>query len=448
MGYDLKDLESTDIEVWLSHIHPEERDRIWKTFEKHLKKGENFQLEYRFRKVDKNYICIEENAICLKDENGEVNRVLGIIKDVTERKVTQEKLKISEEKYRSFIQNFDGIAFQLNENFSPEFMHGKVEEITGYSEEEFLSGKVLWIGIVYPADKPLIVKNSVKIRNSPYNVSRELDFQVKHKSGRIKWVHQTCQKVKVKDGKPDKYQGVIYDITEKRNTEEALVKIEAFRNREIHHRIKNNLQVISSLLDLQAEKFSNRECIKDSEILEAFRESQDRVMSIALIHEELHEGGGTDTLDFSPYLEKLVENLFQAYNLGDKNISLNLDLEENVFFDMETAVPLGMIVNELVSNSLKYAFSEGKAGEIQIKLFSKEAGKEMSEEKEELARSTGYTLIVSDNGTGIPENINFENLNTLGLQLVDILVNQLEGEIELKRDNGTRFIIRFDVKEK
>lgn len=447
MGCDLNDLESTDIGVWLNHIHPDEQDRVWQAFEKYLERGDNFQLEYRFRKPDESYICIEENVICLKDENGNVNRVLGIIKDITERKLAREKLEISEEKYRSFIQNFDGIAFQLDENFFPEFMHGKVEEITGYSEEEFLSGQVLWIGIVHPADKPLIVKNSVKIRESPYNLSRELNFRILDKSGRTKWVYQTYKKIKGQDGRPDKYQGIICDITEKRSMEDALEKIEAIRNKEIHHRIKNNLQVISSLLDLQAEKFNNRKCIEDSEILEAFKESQDRVMSIALIHEELHKGEERDTLSFPPYLEKLVENLLQTYKLGNVDVSLNLDLEENVFFDMDTAVPLGMIVNELVSNSLKYAFPDRNQGTIQIRLFSEKNGQNLNNDstEEHPEKDTIYTLTVTDNGVSIPQKVNFENPDTLGLQLVNVLVDQLDGEIELKRCRGTEFKIRFNV---
>ena len=161
---------------------------------------------------------------------------------------------------------------------------------------------------------------------------------------------------------------IVRDITERKEAEEALANIEIARKKEIHHRIKNNLQVISSLLDLQAEKFNNRKDIKDSEVLEAFRESQDRVISMALIHEELYKGGGIDTLDFSSYIEELAKNLFLTYRLGNTDISLNMDLEENIFFDMDTAVPLGMIVNELVSNSLKHAFIGRDKGEIQIKL--------------------------------------------------------------------------------
>ena len=151
--------------------------------------------------------------------------------------------------------------------------------------------------------------------------------------------------------------------------------------------------------------------------------------------------------NFSPYLERLVENLFQTYSLGNADISLNMDLEENIFFDMDTAVPLGIIVNELVSNSLKYAFPGRNKGEIQIKLFKEEkAGNELSNDEDELTgKGTRYTLIISDDGVGIPEKIDLENSDTLGLQLVNILVDQLDGEIELKRDKGTEFDIKINV---
>jgi two-component sensor histidine kinase len=202
--------------------------------------------------------------------------------------------------------------------------------------------------------------------------------------------------------------------------------------------------VISSLLDLQAEKFRDREDIQDSEVLDAFIESQNRVASMALIHEELYKGGNIDTLDVSSYIKELADNLFLAYRLGNTKISLNMDMEENVFFDMDTAVPLGITVNELISNSLKHAFKGRDKGEIKIKLLREEIG----ECKTEGHKSTNFILIVSDNGIGIPQNLNIEDLNSLGLQLVTTLVNQLEGELEMKRNNGTEFTIRFAVTEK
>ncbi|WP_269849034.1 sensor histidine kinase [Methanosarcina horonobensis] len=125
-------------------------------------------------------------------------------------------------------------------------------------------------------------------------------------------------------------------------------------------------------MDLQAEKFKNKQYIHDSEVLEAFRVSQDRVISMALIHEELHKGEGLDTLNFSPYIEELAENLFLTYKLGNTDISLNMDLEENSLFNMDIAVPLGIIVNELVSNSLKHAFPGRDKGTVKIKLRREE----------------------------------------------------------------------------
>uniref|UniRef100_UPI000AFA5D61 sensor histidine kinase n=1 Tax=Methanosarcina horonobensis TaxID=418008 RepID=UPI000AFA5D61 len=170
------------------------------------------------------------------------------------------------------------------------------------------------------------------------------------------------------NGKHVLYQSTLYDITERKETEKFLVNIETARKKEIHHRIKNNLQIISSLLDLQAEKFDNRKFIEDSEVKEAFRESQDRVISMALIHEELHKGGKIDTLNFSQYIEELANNLFFTYRPGNACITFDKDIEKDIFFDMDTAIPLGIIVNELFSNSLKYAFKGRNKGEIIIRL--------------------------------------------------------------------------------
>jgi two-component sensor histidine kinase len=229
------------------------------------------------------------------------------------------------------------------------------------------------------------------------------------------------------------------------------VKAENAKKKEIHHRIKNNLQVISSLLDLQAEKFRNRECVKDSEILEAFRESQDRVISMALIHEELYKGEGFETLDFSIYIRELVENLFRTYRVNSKNIHLHMDMEKNIFLDMDTAIPLGIIVNELVSNSFKHAFLERAEGSIHIKLRRDENGEHINS-REELKykgfKNTSFILKISDDGIGIPKSIDLENPHSLGIQLITTLVDQLDGELELKRNNETEFTIRFTITEK
>ena len=211
------------------------------------------------------------------------------------------------------------------------------------------------------------------------------------------------------------------------------------------------MQVISSLLDLQADKFKNREFIKNSEFLEAFRESRDRVISMALIHEELYKRKQFETLDLSAYIRNLVEKLFQTYRVDDKNIHLHMDLEENVLSNMDDAVPLGIIVTELVSNSLKHAFLGRNEGRIYINLHREKNGELISNREDgkyEGWKSTGFILKVSDDGIGISKNIDLENPHSLGIQLVTTLVDQLAGELKLKRSNETEFTIRFTATEK
>ncbi|MFY1110200.1 MAG: PAS domain S-box protein [Methanosarcinaceae archaeon] len=444
-GYTEEEFRDKGRTFWVENIHPADRERVAEDFIEVRKSGKRYRVEFRFRKKDGTYAYLENNGVYLTDKSGFPVRSLGAVRDITERKISEEKIQESERKYRSFIQNFHGIAFQADEHFIPIFLHGAVEEITGYSEEEFMS-RVRWKDIIHPEDLPLIYAEEEKIQDSPKPGYGEIDFRIIRKDGKIGWVHEVYQKIQREEGVPELYQGTIYDVTERKETEKFLANIETARKKEIHHRIKNNLQVISSLLDLQAEKFKNKEYVKDSEILEAFKENQDRVISIALIHEELYEGEGTDTLNFSVYLQRLVENLFQTYKFENASASLNLNLEENIFLDMDTAVPLGIIINELVSNSLKHAFANRDNGEIQIKLHrekSRESNENRPGSNKKGLKETTYTLEVSDNGIGIPESIDLENTESLGIQLVTTLVDQLEGEIELKRNKGTEFIIKF-----
>jgi PAS domain S-box-containing protein len=440
-------------ETFLSYVHPEDRGYLANATKEALK-GNTFAIDYRIVLTGGEERTVHSQAEVIFDEENNPVQMLGTIQDITERKKSEHALELSEERYRSFIQNFKGIAFQLDKDLKLEFMKGDLKEITGYSEEEIIFKKP-WREIILPEDLPFFIKEALKMKNSPSAYEGEIYYRIRSKDGRIKWLYEIYQKIPGKIGGADKYQGVIYDITEKKQTEETLAKVEIARKKEIHHRIKNNLQVISSLLDLQSEKFRNRECVKDEEVMKAFRESQDRVMSIALIHEELHEGKGTDKLNFSPYLERLVKNLFQTYRLGNTNTSLNIELEENIFFDMDIAVPLGIIINELVSNSLKYAFAGTDTGLIQI-ILCREKSTEYADRvpgngvgtRKEGCNGTNFILTVSDNGIGIPQCFNSENSSSLGLQLVTILVDQLGGELELKRDSGTEFVITFTVAEK
>ncbi|MFO7448409.1 MAG: histidine kinase dimerization/phosphoacceptor domain -containing protein [Ignavibacteriaceae bacterium] len=191
---------------------------------------------------------------------------------------------------------------------------------------------------------------------------------------------------------------------------------------EIHHRVKNNLQVISSLLNLQSGY------IEDEKSLEIFRESQNRVRSMALIHERLYQSKDLNKIEFAGYISSLCKDLFSSYNIDTDRISLKSDLT-GIFFEIDTAILCGLIINELISNSLKHAFPENRRGEIYIGLH--------------FIEGSGYILIVRDNGIGFPDDLDFRNTESLGLQLVNTLTEQLGGNIELNTNNNTEFKITF-----
>lgn len=242
------------------------------------------------------------------------------------------------------------------------------------------------------------------------------------------------------DGKIIGILEVFRNITEKK-------KAEQLRKKEINHRIKNNLQIVSSLLDLQAEKFSDRK------VIEAFKESESRILSMSLIHQELYESGKLDSLDFSSYIRKLIADLIKSYSTETGEIRVKLDISP-VFLGVDTAVSLGIIINELFTNSIKYAFPAGAGGEISISLVREKSTEEITGNNSTdtvLPESPGklpgasknYKLIYADNGKGFPEELDFRSPESLGLQLVNALINQIEGSLDLERGNGTKFIIRF-----
>ncbi|AKB29070.1 sensory transduction histidine kinase [Methanosarcina siciliae T4/M] len=404
-----------------------------------IKQGEKIKNYETLRlKKDGSTINVSLTLSPVFDSSGKLVAISAITRNITESKQAEEALRESEARLRRFYESNILGVFYYNLDGSVIDANNKLLEIVGYTREDLQAGWVNWNKMTPPEYRHLDEHAAAELKAAGVNTPYEKEY-IRKDGSRV----PVIVGVATFDEACNEGVAFVLDITERKKAEEALANIEIARKKEIHHRIKNNLQVISSLLDLQAEKFGNREFVTNSEVMEAFRESQDRVISMALIHEELHKSEGLDTLNFSPYIEELTENLIQTYRLGNVNISLNMGLEENIFLDMDTAVPLGIIINELVSNSLKHAFIGRDKGEIRIRLLREKN----DEHKKEGNRSTSFILTVSDNGGGIPENFDIEDFDSLGLQLVTYLVDQLDGELELKRDNGTEFTIRFTVTE-
>ena len=430
--FGLNPQEGITYDKFLSYVHPDDRDFVYNSTKKAFE-GKVYATDYKIVRLDGEERIVHSEREIIFDERSNPVRMKGTIQDVTERKKAEEKLRESEEKYRNIVETAnEGICIIDNE-FKITYVNKKAEDMFGYSTEEII-GKSMW-DFISEESKPTIKM----IMEKGWGLNESFEIKYIRKDFLPLWAHVNIKSLFDEDGKFMGLMSMLTDITKRKEAEATLKNIEIVRKQEIHHRIKNNLQVISSLLDLLAEQFKGKKDIKESEVLEAFRESQDRVISMALIHEELHKSGEIDTLNFSQYIKELADNLLLTYRLGNDSISLSMDIEKDIFFDMDTAVPLGIIVNELVSNSLKHAFPGRDKGEIRIKLCR---------EKSESDVGTLFALTISDNGVGIPENLDIEELDSLGLQLVTSLVNQLDGKLKLKRDNGTEFTVRFMVTEK
>ena len=228
-----------------------------------------------------------------------------------------------------------------------------------------------------------------------------------------------------KQGKIVKWYGTITDIEDRKQAEEQLrtsLREKVALLKEVHHRVKNNLQLISSLLSLQADT------VRDPHARELLTDSRDRVRSISLVHENCYQAGSFADVTLARQLETLCTNLIHSYTGGVWRIDLQTRLADATL-DLDRAVPLMLIVNELVSNALKHAFPGDRAGRVSVELLSLPGAR--------------YQVVVSDDGVGLPPDLDPRRVSSMGLQLVADLTEQLDGTIAIRSDGGTTFTLTF-----
>lgn len=245
---------------------------------------------------------------------------------------------------------------------------------------------------------------------------------------RDRWYRIAINTLEAEEGSTPGKVYLLMDVTDRRKAKEDLtisLQEKELLLQEIHHRVKNNLQVISSLLSLQTQKVS------DSNLQEILEECKNRIRIMALIHENLYKIRSASGVDLTAYLKLLIDRLIRSYNM-DGNVDFVFEAEP-VVVDLNRAMPLGLIVNELVSNSLKYAFVQGQKGTIQVELTQVESHTRLS---------------ISDNGTGLPSNFDIRESAKLGLTLVRLLVTQIHGILKFTGYQGTSFEITFDSRER
>jgi len=427
LGYEPGEF-NTNLQGWIEGMHPEDRAAVLKVFQECLKTGEIRTMEYRRQTKNGNWIWLRSiGKVVAFDAEHRPLRMIGTHADITERKRTEETLRISEAKYRALIDNLTVGVVVHGPDTSILFSNTMAQSLLGLTEDQMMGKTAMdphWH--FFKEDG-----NPLSLEEYPINSVvwtgkslKNLVRGVRHQD-RAELVWLLCSAYPVFDEKGQLLQAVVIfvDITERKQADEQIARSLQEKEvllKEIHHRVKNNMTVIYSLLNLQA---SDTEDKAARAILE---EARDRVNMMALIHKKLYQSKDLAHIDYKEYLQNLATGIADTYQRRDVVVSVDM---ESVFFDVTVGIPCGLIVNELITNSLKYAFPEGRKGTIRVGINKDGAGNNV--------------LTVADNGAGFPDTVDFRNTTSLGLQLVNILSGQIQGKIELVRNAGTTFRITF-----
>ena len=353
------------------------------------------------------------------DLKGGLQQTHCIFIDISEQKRAEEALKESEQYYKTIFENTGTATLIIEEDNTISLINTEFERLYGYYKYD-IEGKKQWKEFVDDKHIHMMELYHKSRRINPESAPRNYEFDFIDSYGNLKNLFATVAMIPY----TKKSLVSLQDITD-RNTAENnlknLLKDKEMLMREIHHRVKNNLQIISSLLNLQSQY------ITDKYALDIFTDSQNRVKSMAIIHEKLHKSKDISKINFGEYLSDLVDSLFYTHNVNKSKIKLTKNMDE-IYLNIDTAIPCGLIVNELITNCLKHAFPHDINGQVDIDLINIDGM---------------YVLNVNDNGVGFPHNIDYTNTESLGLQLVTSLVNQIDGTIELNNDGGSNFKIIF-----
>jgi two-component system CheB/CheR fusion protein len=346
------------------------------------------------------------------------------VRDVTKRNEAQKALRESEERFRLFVESVrDYALFQMDLNGRITSWNSGAERLLGFSESEILGQPVARL---FTPEDVASGEADAELEKARTTGRAEDERWHMRKDGSRFFAGGVLTTVRDEAGRLRGFARIMRDITERKEAEEqirASLREKEVLLKEIHHRVKNNLQVITSLLSLQAEHLA------DPKIAGVLDDMKTRVRSIATIHEMLYGSENLARIDFAGYLKSIGSDLL-AFYMASERVKLNLTAEQ-VFLNITQAVPCGLIVNELLTNSFKYAFPGNKTGTIKVS-FRRESGR--------------CTLEIADDGIGLPADLDLQNSNSMGLHLVSLLVQQLKATLVTDRSKGTRFGISFSPK--
>ena len=380
-------------------------------------------FENRYRCKDGSIVTCMVHSRRILDREGRESEFESFLENITDRVETEKALRESEEKFRVLAETAP-VAIVVYQDDTFVYVNPAAVRLFGYSEAELL-GMKFWTW-VHP-DYRTTIMNFGMARQRDESVPRQYEHIFVNKSGAEGWVMVAAGSITYR-GKPAGIATFI-DITENKRAEERMQAALAEKGvllKEIHHRVKNNLQIVSSLLELQSDS------IEGDASRRYIRESQDRIRSIALVHEQLYKSEDLSVIDFARYVDELVWSLYRSSVIDQTKICADVEVRD-IELGIDEAIPCGLIINELVSNCLKHAFPGDRRGSVSIRGTLDEEGY--------------VCLTVADTGIGLPRHFDIATSESLGLQIVSQLTKQLRGTLEIRGDRGVKVCIRFKSKE-
>lgn len=327
-----------------------------------------------------------------------------------------------EEQWRALSVCLPVGIFSTDTNGDCTYINPRCEEIIGHKLEDSLGDG--WIDFVHPDDRLRIL--TPWIEDAKAGRPHTAEFRVITPANQIRWLYIRTAPILNDRHQVIGHTGTIEDITKQKLAEEqikaSLHEKEALL-KEIHHRVKNNLQIISSLIYLQAQR------IEDPKARQIFEDSQARISSMALVHDTLYRSQDFAEVNLSEYVQTLTANLFHTYRIQPESVKLSVDVDPGVLVNLDKAIPCGLILNELMTNALKHGFHDRLSGEVRVLL------------KKQFDR---VYLMVENDGHTLPESFELQKIQSMGLRLVNALVDQVNGNLEIQRSGKTRFKITFD----
>ncbi|MFZ6801053.1 PAS domain S-box protein [Undibacterium sp. Di24W] len=415
------------LEDGINLFAPEAQPVITDALQQTMTTGEPYDLELPIITANGNHKWVRTQGFAVWHDE-KIVKLRGTFQDISERYLADIKLREVEQRFRDLVESTDGIVWEADaKTFAFNSVSKNAERILGFPVSDWLVPG-FWVSRVYEEDREYAVNYCAACTGRLEN--HDFEYRFVARDGNLIWLRDIV-KVVAEEGKPKWLRGLMIDITAKKKEQDILrdtLREKTSLLNEVHHRVKNNLQVITSLLRLESGR-SNQENTKT-----VLNEMQGRIRSMALLHETLYRSGIFASADLAHYLKELATQAFRSHiNSNGGAVRLELDLH-SVHVSMDQATPCGLIVNELISNSLKHAFSGELGGVVKLSLLPQPETKSVC-------------IMVSDDGIGLPSDFAQRRELSLGLQLVDDLVAQIGGVLSIETGHGCKFSINFNCDE-